>query len=1061
MTELALQQPELIGRAEELNKLKQSLDNAIAGKGSTIFISGEAGIGKTRLVSELIKEAEVKNVQLIQGWCLAESLEPLMPIKSALREAGLFHLISGDPPPLVVSAYLMDGAGILIAKSEREELDLDAHIFSSMLKAVGSFVKDSMRMVDHVERTGGLNILGYKDFKIMIEEYDNLYLATVTKGSLSEFLVSDMRGVLSEVQMKFGSVLESWDGDLDKVAGVESIVSRLVTSGKYSGKFLVDDPKIRQENLFDNVLLGVQRLSAEKSLLLVLDDLQWTDPTTLNMLHYLARNTRQHRMTIIGAYRPEEIIQSREGKTHQLVDAMQKMSREDLLEIMELKRLDYSSTKEIIESTLGKISFEQTLLDRIYKETEGNPFFILEVVKLLVEDAAITQDEEEVWRLVTDLEKLDIPSKVYDVVKRRLDRLMEEQRKILDCASVVGEEFQSDVVGKVVRLDRLQLLENLSKIEKTHKLIHSFQKKYKFDHAKIREVLYNGIIDELKEEYHKIIADTIAEIHKDNLDEVIDQLAYHYYEAKDEKAGEYLIKTGDKTKEKYANEEAIQLYENALDFIEGGEKVGILEKLGDIQTLIGEYDKAIENFEKAKEATDENETKARMLRKGVVVHETRGEYDDSLEMLSKAKDLIKDEMTPERGRTLVTEGYVYWRRGDYDKGLGLFHTALKIFEETGAEQKDIGNALRAVGHIHQEEYAEALPYFERSLAVMEECGEQCGIASALHSIGTVYHNKYELDKALEYYEKSLEISEKIGDKQGIASLYNNIGHMYHDKDEVDRALEYFEKSLEIREKIGGRDKYIVELLIIIGLVYTVKGELDRALEYHERSLTIEEKIGDKWGIAMSLNNIDIVYKLKGGLDKALEHYEQSLEKREKIGDKQGVAVSLNNIGTVYYYKGGLDKALEYLKQSLEICLEMEHKGLSIHACCCLAEIYLGLSNLQKALEHAEKALEISVEIGAKTEEGMGRRVLGMVYRDTKDWDMAIEEFEKAKEIFEGVGEKNELARLFYEYALLFKAKGESDKAKEHLEKALEMFNSTGIELWIEKTEKVLKEWVCN
>ena len=114
MAESLLQQPELTGREHELSKLKKTLDNAINGKGSTTFIAGEAGIGKTRLVSELKKYCQEKDVNTIKGWCLAESLEPLMPIRSALRETGLYHLVSGDSPPLVVSAYLINEANHII-----------------------------------------------------------------------------------------------------------------------------------------------------------------------------------------------------------------------------------------------------------------------------------------------------------------------------------------------------------------------------------------------------------------------------------------------------------------------------------------------------------------------------------------------------------------------------------------------------------------------------------------------------------------------------------------------------------------------------------------------------------------------------------------------------------------------------------------------------------------------------------------------------------------------------------------------------------------------------------
>ena len=89
MEDYVLHQPEFTGREEELSNLKNALDRAIQGESSTIFISGEAGIGKTRIVSELINDAESKNVQIIQGWCLTENMEPLMPVKTAFKDAGM------------------------------------------------------------------------------------------------------------------------------------------------------------------------------------------------------------------------------------------------------------------------------------------------------------------------------------------------------------------------------------------------------------------------------------------------------------------------------------------------------------------------------------------------------------------------------------------------------------------------------------------------------------------------------------------------------------------------------------------------------------------------------------------------------------------------------------------------------------------------------------------------------------------------------------------------------------------------------------------------------------
>lgn len=1051
MEELILQQPELIGREEELKKLMRSLDNAIAGKGSTIFISGEAGIGKTRLVSELIKYGGNK-VHVIQGWCLAESLEPLMPLRTALRDAGMLHLVSGEPPSLVVSAYLMNEAGILIAKAEREEMDLDSDIFASMLQAVGSFVKDSLSMIDDVK--GNLNSLGYGDYTILIQIVGKLTLATVIKGVKSEFLIEDMKKTLKDI----GNEFDDWTGDLSITDKLQPSISWFVDSGKYDGKFLVDDPKIKQENLFDNVLLGIQRASGEKPVLLFLDDMQWADPTTLNLMHYLARNTRKNQALILGTYRPEDIVESKDEKAHQLEAAMQSMSREELLEKIELKRLGSNETEKVIMSALGKTSFDQSFHDKIYKETEGTPFFVLEVVKLLVEEHAIAHDKHGVWKLNRDIERIDIPAKVYDVVKKRLDRLKKEQKNILECASVVGEEFRSDIVGKVLEINRLQLLKNLGEIENKHRLIHSFHKKYKFDHAKIREALYNDIIDELKQEYHRIIADTLVQLHKNDLDEVVGELAHHYYKAGDERAGEYLVKAGKKAKEKYANEEAVQLFLIALGAIKTDrERSKILEDLGDIQSLTGEYDKAIETFQKAKVLSEDCETTARMLRKVGEVHEKKGEYDRSFEALADAEKLVGQEHAAELGRIYFSEGNCDWRKGDYDKALRLYEKAITLFEKSGADKKDIGNALRAIGNVNwsRGEYDQAHQCYSKSMAAMESINDKCGMASALNNLGIVHWTKGEMEKALEFHELSLEMREKVGDKNSIALSLINLGNVYIDRGEMDRALHCYERSLGIQEKIGDRQGSATSLNNI-GNVWSDKGEIDKALEYYERSVEIKEKIGDRLGIAMSLHNIANEYFNKGEMDRALAHLERCLDTMEKIGNKQGVAVSLNSIGNIYQYKGEPERALKNYERSLGICLEIGEKKRSIASHYGLAETHLRLGNTTVALEHAKKAIEISVESGAKKEEGLSHRTSGMVYRETKDWDEASREFEKAGIIFEEVGDKRELSCLLYERALLSKAIGDPSGARAQMEKALSEFERMGMKHWAEKARKGLE-----
>lgn len=1012
MEGLALRQPELVGREEELDKLSQSLDNAISGKGSTVLIAGEAGIGKTRLVSELKKAAESNNVNIVQGWCLAESLEPLMPVKSALREAGLLHLVSSEPPPLAISAYLMNDAGKLIAKAEREEMDLDSDIFAGMLQAVGDFVQDSLSMMAK-ESGGGLNTLGYDNYTIFIQTRGALSLAIVIRGEKSEFLIDDMKQLLEET----GDEFQNWDGEVSDTIEIQNKVKWFVESGKYNGKFLVDDPKIKQENLFDNVLLGIQRASAEKPLLIFLDDMQWADPTTLNLLHYISRNTIKNNILILGTYRPEDVMESEEGKTHPLETTLQNMSREDLFGKIELKRLGLDETRKIIRSALGSDSFGDDFFAKIHREAGGTPFFVLEVLKLLIDSKAISQDEDGIWNLVTDIDALNIPSKVYDVIKRRLDRLMIEQKEILECASVIGEEFGSEVVGKMAGLEKLQVLKNLSEIEKTHKLVQYMGDNYRFDHAKIREVLYDGIGGELRKEYHRMAGDKITELHKDNQDEVINVLAYHYYEAGDGRAGEYLVRAGDAAKERYANEEAIKLFTDALEYVDGNKKLVLLEKLADVQALTGKYDLAIENFEKAEVSTDDSETRANMLRKIGSAYEKMGDYDKSLEVLAKAK-VLAVEGKAGYGRILLAEGHPCFGKGEFERAMILFKEAINLFEETGVEKKDIGNALRAIGNIHSSkgEYESALENYERSLAVMKEIDDKYGIAASLNNIGSVHYARGEQDITLKYLEYSLEIMENIGDKQGVARLLGNIGNVHNFRGELDKALESYERSLVIMETIGDKQGIAI-LLSIKGNMHLRRGELDKALEFYKRSLEIYENIGDKEGIANLLNSIGDVHLSKGEQEKALKFYESCLRMSEEIGDKNQMTLSL----------------------------------------CGLAETNLGLKNTQAAQEYAEKAVAFSLETGNKLSENKSRRVLGMCCRETGNLAEAEEEFLESISISEDIHDIKEVGRAHYEYGLLLGTKDEIDNAREHLEKALPEFERMGMKLWEEKARKALED----
>ncbi len=957
--ELSFEKPGIVGRSEEESILQAHLDKALEGKGSTVFVSGEAGLGKTRLVSDFLELAKKRGVKIITGRCMAGSLEPLMPIREGLRNSDLHHLIAGKPPPQVISAYLIDVSGMVAAKAERNKTELDDDIFASMLNAVGNFVKDSLSLMNREGQ--GLNSIGYGDHIILLQKQSSASLACVIKGTQSEFLIQDMRRILEEI----GSRLDDWDGSEDNIADIKNKISWLIKSDKYSGKFLVDDPKLKQENLFDNVLMGIQRESQGDPVIIFIDDLHWADKTTLNLLHYLARNTRDNRILIIGTYRPEDILETQSERTHQLKKTMQNMNRESLFDKIKLERLDNEQIEELLQTVFDGDEFEKNFTEMIYKETEGNPFFVLEVIKLLVEESCIRQQENGRWELSIDIKNIDLPSRVYDVIKRRLDRLRDDQLEMLECASIQGEEFRSEVIGIIMAIGRLKLLRNLSDIEKTHKLIHSQKDRYRFDHAKIKDVLYNGMLEDLRIEYHRMVGDTILELYKGSLDQVVNELAYHYHEGEDVRAFKYLLKAANKAKDAYANEEAVTFYGMALEFAGSEQKVSILEDMGDVLSLIGEYDKAIRHFTKASNSAVDDEIKAKMLRKVAEVHVKKGEYDESLEVLAQAKKHITDKKNTEYARHLFAEGTAHTRMGNYTEAMQIFEKAKILFHKNIADQKDVGNALRAIGntYLSQGQFTEALENYKRSLSVMKNVDDKFGIAAALGNIGILYMSTGELDKALEFYERSHEIRESIGDKQGISFSILNMGGLYSTMGDVDRALELYEQSFELHRKIGDIHGTAMSLLGI-GEMHYLRGDVDKALELYQRSLDICLQIGEKR--VLIYNYCKLAEVKINQVQTALEYAKKAVAISSEIGAKSQEGLSRCILGQVYREAKEWDDAIKQFQLSGEILKEVDNKYelARYHYEYAILLEKIGLT--KESAEHLKKALFLFESLGMKT-----------------------------------------------------------------------------------------------
>ena len=359
-------------------------------------------------------------------------------------------------------------------------------------------------------------------------------------------------------------------------------------------------------------------MSGKHPLLLFIDDLFLADTPSLSLLYYLSRKVQDSKILLVGTYRPEEMLTSHEGTVHPLLDVMQRMSRDELFQKIELKRLSQTDYFDFMRSMLGVDLGDLAKL--IYEETEGNPFFAIETIRLLMQQNVLIKEDTR-WKLSKNIEDIEIPPRVYDVIVRRINALKDEERDILECASVMGEVFTSSVVENVSRLSRIKLLKTLSNIERKYHLIHPVEDGYRFDHSKIREVLYNETATELRKEYHSLIAKHIEEANKDRLEEVVNELAYHYCQSGNaEKGIPYLLEAGEDAREKWAAFEAVRFHSQALEMMGDDERwsedrTKTLEALGGVYALTARHERANECYEKGMASAKDNVARDRMRRK--------------------------------------------------------------------------------------------------------------------------------------------------------------------------------------------------------------------------------------------------------------------------------------------------------------------------------------------------------------------------------------------------------------------------------------------------------------
>ena len=570
----------------------------------------------------------------------------------------------------------------------------------------------------------------------------------------------------------------------------------------------------------------------DNPLLLLLEDLQWADESVavLNALSAVVTNAP---VMIVGNFRKEE----RPDLPDELPD----------VRVMTLDRLNEESVADLTFSMLGEAGRQSDVLDLLQRETEGNVFFLVEVVRALAEEAGRLG---EIGRM--SLPEFVTTGGVSAVIERRLARVPSGGRDLLRLAAVAGRELDLailDTLRNTVDLeDWLTACANSAVLE-------SQDGRWRFAHDKLREATLGAMKENEISVAHRRVAEGIETAYPDAPEQAA-ILAHHWRRAGNaRKEFSYVKSAGDYDLHTSAFADARSHFERALD----------------LAPQVADADTEHEQFEI-------------QLKLGDIL-QNLGNYPEAIDFLDRSLTYFRNVGAAAGiARALNLKGDVLWRRAEFPQAITACEESLAIYREQG-DALGIARTLNRIGMaiVQQGDHGAATPYLEESLDYAHQSGDPNVTASVVNNLGVSAFAQGQYDRAGAYFQEGLDLARAVGNRQRAATLLSNLGSIYGTMEDFDRATTCFEESLALCRTIGEK-RGVAQALDNLGALAEMLEDFDRARHYLEESLTLARQVGAADRTASALYNLGEVARKTGDLREADGRYQEALQIADDSGN---------------------------------------------------------------------------------------------------------------------------------------------------------------------------------
>lgn len=613
------------------------------------------------------------------------------------------------------------------------------------------------------------------------------------------------------------------------------------------------DPEALNGRIVNAVVTLVEAVALRQPMVVSFEDLHWADHSSLGLIRALMMAAERAPILLIFLFRPDRDKACWELKIRAETDFAHRHAH------MMLVPLDESSSKELVANLLTVADIPESIRGLILKRSDGNPFFVEELIRELVERGVLFQQDGK-WQASQNIVEMEVPETLEKVIQARLDRLPQSERNTLQAASVIGRRFAYRVLGAIASAngDLSDHLLHLQQADLVRERARIPELEYIFKHVIVQEVTYGTLLREQRAQLHQQVAETLIDLFPDRLDELHGSLGRHYAAAGDaEKAIEHYQRAAARAEAIFAYEEAAQFLEMALE-LEPGEKqqFDLLENQADIRSFLGENVAAVSLYQEVQKLTDPSDkwSKVRLLRKisecigAIHSYEDRMQYDElAQESLSLATELIADE--PPNSESVRV--HLAWfplkihtidGQQDWDGAAAKAIEALEMAEELD-DFPGIAAALSRMQSIYhrQDRFEDQARAALRGLEISRDprSRDLRTEASALLATGIALKNSGDFGKAITYLEEADQLAQKI---QAIEVLADSVGAQAEcafRQDRWDDVEEMEKKLLELHNQYGvDRAGPVCYSLGFSASVNALRGRGDRARDLREEAYEI-------------------------------------------------------------------------------------------------------------------------------------------------------------------------------------------------------------------------------